>query len=489
MRNLLKTIYLLFFVVFLSQCSNDYQLPENLVVKDFVWKGLNAYYLHQDKIADLSDRRFSSDLELNTYLNSFPDYTTLFSSLLIPSDVKSSVIDDFSTLEIITPETRFLTGLEFGVFKEQDSDTVVAYALDILPLSYAATQTIYRGDYFYAIVNQDNDTIHLRNDNYEDLLLNYSQDTLKLVKTFYDGEDLTLDNETIKLVRKDYPIQTSHPKKVIRAGTRNIGYLMYNNDFSKESINNLNNSFLSFKTLGIDEFILDLRYNIGGGGFAKEITNLASMITGQFENEILIKEQWNSKAQSWFEANQPDSLLTRFPSKLEESTPFNSLNLTDAYIILNGANFSGSSAIELLINSLNPYIKVHVVGTKTAGNNTGAITLYDSEDYDFPLRNETHTVALQPIVLSFFNNNDLTYDNGIEPDIILCPNEDILNLGTLGERSEPILDRVLEAITSGSIGTNAACKINNYTFLYNSISAQREADKGLFIKQNLPNTN
>ncbi len=51
---------------------------KNLVVHDFVWKGLNAYYLHQDEIADLADRRFSSDQELNAYLTTFPDYNTFF---------------------------------------------------------------------------------------------------------------------------------------------------------------------------------------------------------------------------------------------------------------------------------------------------------------------------------------------------------------------------------------------------------------------------
>ena len=38
------------------------------------------------------------------------------------------------------------------------------------------------------------------------------------------------------------------------------------------------------------------------------------MISGQFINEVLIKEKWNVKAQPWFLANQPDSLLTRFPA-------------------------------------------------------------------------------------------------------------------------------------------------------------------------------
>jgi carboxyl-terminal processing protease len=489
MKYFLKAPYLLIVAVFFMQCSKEFALPEKLVVNDFVWKGLNSYYLHQDEIVDLSDRRFSSDKELNAYLSSFTDYNTLFSNLLITSDVKSSLVEGQNNLTISEPRTGFLNGLEFGVFKEQDSDTVIAYAIDILPLSYAASQTISRGDYFYAIVNTNNDTINLREDNYEDLLLNYKQDTLKLVKTNYDGENLILVNETIALVKKNYIYKTAHLEKIFIEGGEKVGYLMYNNNFSKYAINTLNKTFLNFKNEAINELVLDLRYNIGGGSFAKDIANLASIITGQYTDEVLIKEQWNSKAQPWFETNQPDSLLTKFPAKLNIKTDFNSLNLTEVYIVLNGANFSGSSAIELLINSLNPYINVHVIGTNTAGSNTAAITLYNSTDYNFPLKNETHTIALQPIVLRLLNKNDQTYENGFTPDITLCFNEDVLNLGTLGERTEPILEKVLEAITSSNTITNAACNPNNYLFLYNSIYTQKEVDKGVLIAQNLPNTN
>lgn len=482
-------MYFLLITVLVSQCSNEYQLPDNLVVKDFVWKGLNAYYLHQDEIAALSDRRFTSDQELNTYLSSFTDYNSLFNSLLIPLDIKSSLSEDGNTLDVSVPRTGFVNGLEFGVFKEQDSDTVIAYALDVLPLSYATTQAISRGDYFYAVVNQAKDTIRLLEENYQDVLLNYGQDTLQLVKANYDGVDLTKSTETIKLVKENYPFPKVNLEKIFSIGAKNVGYLMYHNDFSDNSINSLNETFLNFKNQSISELVLDLRYNIGGGSNAKSVANLASMITGQFTNEIFIKEQWNSKAQTWFESNQPDSLLTKFPIRLNNNTPFNSLNLTAVYIVLNGNNYTSSSAIELLINSLKPYITVHIVGENTAGNNTGTIALYNSDDYNFPLKNETHTVALQPIVLSFLNKNDQTFDTGFIPDIFLCSNEDVLELGVLGERTDPLLNRVLKYVISGNTGINTMCNPNEYLFLYHSINNQRLPDKGVSIEQNLPNTN
>jgi C-terminal processing protease CtpA/Prc len=466
------------------QCSKEFTLPENLLVKNFVWKGMNAYYLHQDEIANLADRRFNSDEQLNTYLSSFTDDSSLFSSLLIDTDVKSSLLEEYADLNIIMPRTGFLNGMEFGIIKEPAStENAIGYVTHILPNSDASKKNIFRGDFFNAV-----DGVQLTQTNFENLLMNGSN-SLNLTMVNFDGTKAIPNSKIVALEKQNYEYDTFFIQKTLAIGRYNIGYLMYNNDFSKGSINNLNNTFLNFKNQKVNELILDLRYNISGGSFAENITNLASMITGQFTDKVFIKEQWNSKAHSWFETNQPDSLLTKFPEKLNASTDFNSLNLTAVYIILNGTKFSGSSAVELLINSLNPYINVHVIGTKTAGNNTGAITLYDSEDYNFPLKNESHTVALQPTVLSLFNNNDQTYANGITPEIMLCPNEDVLTLGILGQRTEPILAKILETITSGSTGANAACNTNNYTFLYHSIDSQRAFDAGILIKQNLPNTN
>ena len=490
MNKLFKNSFIFILVLTFFNCAEDlYEVPDNLIVHDFVWKGLNAYYLHQDKITDLSDRRFNSDNELNAYLNTFTNYNLLFSNLLITNDNKSSLIEDYNT--IVDPELRaaFTNGLEFGLIKEQDSDTIIGYVLDILPLSYASTQIISRGDYFSAVVDSDNDTINLTKKNYEDLLLNYNQDTLKLVMVDYDGIDVSPNSKKSELVKRSYTHNPISFESTFLSDGNTIGYLMYNNDFSKNYITDLNNTVLNFKNQNINQLILDLRYNIGSGGYVENIKKIAAMITGQFTDNIFLKEEWNVKAQPWFLANQPDSLLTKFPSKLNSTTTINSLNLTDVYIVLNGSNFTGSSTIELLINSLKPYINVHIIGTQTSGNNTGSITLYNSEDYDFLLRNETHTTALQPEVLRFFNKDDQTYENGFSANLSICSNEDILNLGVLGETTDPILNNVLNYISTGNNGVNSNCNPNNFEFIYNTINAQREVDKGVFIKQDLPNTN
>lgn len=488
MKSFLSFFYLFILIFAVVGCSKEYETPQDLVVHDFVWKSLNAYYLHQDEITDLADKRFNSNYELNNYLNTFPSYNSLFASSLLFSDIKSQLQEDYTT--IINPDLRtdFTNGLEFGVFKEQDSDTIIGYTIDVLPVSNASNQPIYRGDYFYAIINTTKDTIKLRKDNYAELLLNYNQDTLKLVMIDYDGIDITLSGKKVELVKEQYSFEPVSFKNTFVYNGDKIGYIMYNNDFSKNYIDDLNSTFLELKNQLVTELILDLRYNIGGGSFAKNISQIASMITGQFPDEILIKEKWNAKAQSWFLTNQPDSISTRFPTQLNKDTTISGLNLTDVYIILNGNNFTGSSAVELLINSLKSHINVHVVGNKTVGNNTGAITLYHSIDYDFPLKNEIHSVALQPIVLSFLNKDDQSYEDGFIPDLNLCSNENVLKLGILGENSDPILNSVLKYISTGTAIYNTNCNPSNFEYLYHSINAQRKIDLGIFIKQNLPNT-
>jgi len=185
-------------------------------------------------------------------------------------------------------------------------------------------------------------------------------------------------------------------------GVKKAGYLLYNNDFSANYIGDLNATMQEFKNESVNELIIDLRYSIGSDSYAKTISEIASMITGQFPNEIFIKETWNEKAQSWFELNQPDSVLTRYPTTIYNNETINSLNLSDVYIILNGEGFTGSSSIELLINGLRPYINVHVLGNTTSGSNLGSIYLYDSPDYDFNDVNTNHMYSVAPSVAYLF---------------------------------------------------------------------------------------
>ncbi|MGB1042370.1 MAG: S41 family peptidase [Tenacibaculum sp.] len=481
---LLKTLLYSFISITIISCSSKEEVPANIEVQDFVWKGLNAYYLWQDQIPDLADRRFNNDQELYSYLSSFNDPNNLFNSLLVQTDTISKLIPNLATITTPVTRNRTTNGMEFGIIAQPGStDNVIGYITHILPNSDAVTKNIVRGEFFYAV-----DDTQLTRSNFEALLENGANNfTLNMAN--FDGTNVTPNAKNVDLVKTSYDYPGVFKEQVIVDGTNTIGYLMYNNDFSTNYLADLNSSFANFKGAGTNQLVLDLRYNIGGGSFAKNITKIASMITGQFTDEVFIKEQWNTKAQAWFEANQPDSLLTKFTDKLNTTTTINSLNLTDVYIILNGVDHNASSAIELLINSLKAHINVHVIGTQSIGRNMGSITLYNSEDYNFDFKSNNHTFALQPVALTFLNKNNETYDSGISPNMTLCTNEDALNLGVLGTNTDPILNRVLNYISTGSAGVNPPCNVDNFEYLYNSITRQKEIDRGVFITQVLPNTN
>ena len=202
----------------------------------------------------------------------------------------------------------------------------------------------------------------------------------------------------------------------------------------------MNTAFGTLKSQGITELVLDLRYN--GGGSIATATRLASMITGQFNNQVFAKEQWNTKLEDYYNSTNPSTLLNLFTNKLGNNEGLSSLNLTKVYIL---TTKSSASASELVINGLKPYIEVIQIGDVTTGKNVGSVTLYDSPSFSKTNVNSKHRYAMQPIVLKIVNKVGFgDYINGLEPTLLL--KEDFGNLGILGDSNEPLLQLAINTI-------------------------------------------
>ena len=214
-----------------------------------------------------------------------------------------------------------------------------------------------------------------------------------------------------------------------------VGYLMYN-QFVSNYDDYLKTIFSEFKSNSVDELILDLRYNPGGS--INSAIVLASLITGQFENEIFNTEQWNNDIQNYWINNNPEYLINRFMNFQS------SLNLSRVFIL---TTRSSASASELIINCLKPYINVIQIGTTTYGKYQASVTLYDSENFSNQNVNRSHNYALQPLVLKTLNVNGVTdYYNGINPDYEY--EERAFDMGQVGDLNEPMLNFTLEIIES-----------------------------------------
>ncbi|WP_297333207.1 S41 family peptidase [Flavobacterium sp.] len=411
-------------------------MDDNAVpVNDFIWKGLNLYYLWQPEVPELADDRFANQAQLNDYLEGFSSPESLFNNLLYQRgeiDRFSVIFSDYRVLESALQGVVKSNGVEFGLVYYPNSETqIFGYVRYILPDSDAAGKDIQRGDIFYAV-----DGTALNVDNYQSLL---SRDTYTLNLATYNGGNITPTDESVTLTKAEYAENPVYTTNVVTEDEKVIGYLMYNGFFSNYD-DELNAAIGQLKAQGINELVLDLRYNSGGS--VRTATYLASMITGQFNDDIFAQEQWNPKLQAYFEDENPAALQDRFTNQLSNGTAINNLNLTTVYIL---TTRSTASASELIINCLRPYIDVVVIGDVTTGKNVGSVTLYDSPNFSRNNVSGSHTYAMQPIVLKIINAEGFgEYSSGLEPDLLL--KEDFDNLGVLGSPEEPLFAAAINMI-------------------------------------------
>jgi len=432
---------LLFFASFLfffsCQTDDENHVPSDLRINNFIWKGLNQYYLWQADVPDLADDRFASQNQLNDFLRQYPDHFEFFDHLRVgPSIDRFSVLfSDYTVLEGILSGTSKNNGVDFRLlYKSGSSTDIFGWVRYILPNSDAASKNIQRGDIFYAVNGTP-----LTVDNYQSLL---SADTYTLNLADYAGGSIAPNGQSVTLTKQTYSENPVFQATVIPQGSHNVGYLVYNG-FYPDYETQLNNAFAQFQAQGVTDLVLDLRYNSGGS--IDTARRLASMVTGQFEGQVFAKESWNAKAQAYFESTNPDGLVDKFTHTLGNGAAINSLNLTKVYIL---TSKSTASASELVINGLAPYIDVEQIGDNTVGKNVGSITMYDSPDFSKHNINPDHKYAMQPIVLKLVNAAGFGdyQTNGLIPDVPLI--ENLGNLPPLGDPSEPLLAAALNLISA-----------------------------------------
>ncbi|MFY7670869.1 S41 family peptidase [Tenacibaculum sp. MEBiC06402] len=449
-----KNLFLIVFAFTLFNCSKTEDIPQDIEINDFVWGGMNAYYKWQGIIPDLSDNKFSTREQLNSYLSGFAAPDELFNSLLSlpnefpkdPNRVFSWITSDYIALENSFQGVRLTSGLKLVAVPYSDnSGNAYLVVRDVIAGSDADIKGITRGMIF-SEVNGTQITIG----NVNQLL---APTSYTLSQANYNGGNPVVNGTTFSIVETEV---TENPIKIatiINEGANRIGYLMYN-QFSSDFDDELNQAFADFQIGGVTDLVLDLRYN--GGGSVASAVYLSSMITGQFNGEIFANKIWNEKVMANFSA---DNFIERFTDRIVKKDnngntvldeAINSLNLTTLYIIVSEQT---ASASELVINSLRPYIDVRLIGTETVGKQVASITLYDSDDYtrNGPNFNASHTWAMQPIVLEIRNRDGQNEPNGFTAEVQIA--EDNSNLGVLGDPSEPLLARAIQYITTGARGT------------------------------------
>ena len=124
-------------------------------INDFVWKGMNLFYLYKDNIPNLANDRFFSDDEYADYLNSFSKPEDLFESLIYQRenvDRYSWIVNDYIALERFFDGCSVINGMEFSLFNTPNtSNNVFGIVRMVLTGSDADSKGVKRGDIFYKV--------------------------------------------------------------------------------------------------------------------------------------------------------------------------------------------------------------------------------------------------------------------------------------------------------------------------------------------------
>lgn len=268
-----------------------------------------------------------------------------------------------------------------------------------------------------------------------------ANDNLVLTLGEFSANSITSSSKSISVTKEviqNYPV---HFNSVIEQGNKKIGYLVYNqfirgigdnNQFDEE----MRAVFADFKAKGVNELVLDLRYN--GGGYISCSNILSSLIVKDLKPGTLMNKEIRSKNFT--------QILKQYYGWTDKSFETNWLNeanniggnLSRVFILTSNGT---ASASELVINNLKPFMDVVLIGSHTYGKDVGSITLDDeSNDYRWKW-------AMQPIVLRTVNalgQADYGTVNGFKPDVEIADN--IIPFQPFGSKDETLLRAALDYI-------------------------------------------
>jgi len=389
MKKLLQYILIVFLLATtLVSCKDEEEVNPEPTINQQIYGLMKYWYLWNDEIPEVDPDNYSSPQAL------------LEAVTFKPID-KWSFITSWQAFEQLFRQGSF-SGFGMGLAFDSNSNLRITFTYSDSPAGIAGLD---RGDIIKKINNQTVEALD-QQDKLNEVLSN--EETLQ-----FEVEKLGGQLVDVSVTKGNVNINTVLYNDVIVEGERNIGYLVFNN-FIDKSKDELLTVFGDFKAKGVNELVLDLRYN--GGGTLGSTDTLASLIhqpanQGELFLEIAYNEDRSDENEPIFFRNLSQSI-----------------DVDRLYVITTG---SSASASEAIINGLRPYINVTTIGTTTSGKPVGQSVV------------KIDDLAVGPIVFSVDNSlGQADYFNGLPADIPSADNTGV----TWGDLNEDCLAAAIAAI-------------------------------------------
>src|SRR5436190_8748738 len=139
-----------------TDIDDTLNIPHDLMVQNFVWKGLNLYYLWKDDVPDLADDKFKTQDQLNSYLYTKGTPEELFQDLLFKpvskypnpgeaTDRFSVMVSNYTYLENLFQGTTTDNGMDFGLSRiTAGSSEIFGWVRYVVANSDAETKGVQR---------------------------------------------------------------------------------------------------------------------------------------------------------------------------------------------------------------------------------------------------------------------------------------------------------------------------------------------------------
>lgn len=270
---------------------------------------------------------------------------------------------------------------------------------------------------------------------------------------------------------------------------KKVGYLAYSS-FDLNSSNTLPNVFRKFKEDGIEELIIDLRYN--GGGYTFTECLLASLIAPPANvaaGDVFQTEVYNQVLSAAWKRQGYDT-NTYFSNKHVMASQGIEQDITDAnpgikklYAIVSSGS---ASASEGLLVGLGPYMDITLIGQQTYGKYCAGIMMSPEDLYGSNSEVDYSKISKWGIYVMVSKFADKDGKNAAQPDGIpvnIEAYDNALDGFQLGDENETMLKVALTAAGKVYSETSAATRAEDRI---PTMLLDHGMPRGMLVKTDIP---